>query len=341
MRRSLAIAALTLVLGGVIATPAGSGGALPPPPDGVLVLGVSHHEGKLGAVNYGWAMTADPITGRTRERRISASTLCHGPVLAIGNRVVLSGHRGRRPMVRSFPLTLSGPPQILGRADVFTPAARRGNVWLGHWTARHTKRARLAMREIDADGRTRAPARDLIVPVWSRLAGALAGGLMVTEEERSLVVRRSARRRALLSIRDGWFAAAQGSRVAWCSGKCSSLRLWTRHGERRYDPPPGMRPLRPAGVFSPDGLRLATGVMVGGRPRVAVIELGTGRWTDVPGGTLDGYQAIAWSPSSRWLYFTAGEHRLLAFRYGARRAVPLPIEPGGTIMSVQTARIPH
>ena len=65
-----------------------------------------------------------------------------------------------------------------------------------------------------------------------------------------------------------------------------------------------------------------------------MIELRTGRWTIVPGGELDGYRSIAWSPSSNWIYFTAGDRRLLAFRHGARRAVPLPIDPGGTVMSI-------
>jgi sugar lactone lactonase YvrE len=72
-----------------------------------------------------------------------------------------------------------------------------------------------------------------------------------------------------------------------------------------------------------------------GAARVAVVDLAAGSWTVVPGGELRGYEAIAWSPSGRWLYFTG--RRLLAWRLGSPRAVRLPVDPGGTVMSIATS----
>jgi sugar lactone lactonase YvrE len=102
-------------------------------------------------------------------------------------------------------------------------------------------------------------------------------------------------------------------------------------------PPAGITPVGPVGAFSPDEQRLAAGVTVGGRDRLAVVDLRTGHWMLVAGGKLGGYRAIAWSPSGAWLYFTASNRRLLGWRFGAERAVPLPIVPGGTVMSIATA----
>jgi hypothetical protein len=276
MGRSFGIAALVLCGSALLAAPAGSGGIAPPPPDGVLVLGVARHGPGTGGVTSEWAVVADPRTGATRRRRLAGGTLCHGPLLAVGDGVIFSGHRGRHTVARWLRLGLDGPARALGPADTFAPSRTPGRLWL-----------------------------------WDRF--------------------RETRR---LAIRDGSFAAAGGARFAWCRRGCRRLHVWNPRGARTLDPPAGIRPLGPLGAFSPDGLRLATGVEVDGRQRVAVIELRTGRWTIVPGGELSGYRSIAWSPSSDWIYFTAGDRRLLAFRHGARRALPLPIDPGGTVMSV-------
>jgi WD40-like Beta Propeller Repeat len=90
-------------------------------------------------------------------------------------------------------------------------------------------------------------------------------------------------------------------------------------------------------AFSPDERWLAAGVSVRGHKRVAVVDVRAGRWTLVPDSRLAGYEVMAWSPSGRWLYFTAGGRRLFGWRLGAQDAVPLPVRAGGTIMSIATA----
>jgi WD40 repeat protein len=98
-----------------------------------------------------------------------------------------------------------------------------------------------------------------------------------------------------------------------------------------------VRPLSGDAAFSPDGLRLAVGVSVRGSARVAIVDLQRGRWMLVPGARLGGYRAIAWSPASQWLYFTSVDRTVRGWRFGAARSVALPIEPGGTVMSIAVA----
>jgi hypothetical protein len=337
---------VALVLSGLLAAlapPAGSGGEDPPAADGLLVLGVGSSKADPRVVTREEAVVADPRTGALRARRLSGGSLCHGPVLAVGDRVVFSGHRGRRPVARALPLTLDGPARSLGHADTFTASSTPGRLWLGRWrrskggVQRWSNRpVRVTLSEVDATGRIRARTHSLL-PRFASLYAATTAGFVGTEG-RWLTLRQPGRDRPLMRVRDGWFAAAGSSSFAWCRGRCRAFHLWTGGGEGRLlRPPAGVRPVRPLGAFSPDEQRLATGVTVGGRDRVAVVDVRTGRWMIVAGGALGGYQALAWSPSGEWLYFTASNRRLLGWRFGARRAVPLPIAPRGTVMSIATA----
>ena len=80
--------------------------------------------------------------------------------------------------------------------------------------------------------------------------------------------------------------------------------------------PPGTRPIPWMGrALSPDGRRLGLAVRT----------------------SSGGRAAIAWSPSGRWLVFTAGDRRLMAWRSPAEGAVELPVRVPGTIMSLATA----
>ena len=188
---------------------------------------------------------------------------------------------------------------------------------------------------MDTAGRVRARAQARL-PRFGSVHAAVAGGFLGAEG-RWLTLRHPGRVRQLLRIRDGWLTAAASSSFAWCRGRCRAFHLWSGAGHRPLRPPTGMRPTGRVGAFSPGEQRLAAGVTVQGRERVAVVDVNTGRWTLVPAGRLGGYAAIAWSPSGQWLYFTAGNRRLLGWRFGAARAVALPIRPGGTVISIATA----
>jgi hypothetical protein len=339
MARFIAVFALAACLAAVLAAPAGSGGEDPPEADGMLVLGVAVAKGRT--VMREQAMVADPRTGATRARRLSGGTLCYGPVLAIGDRVVFPG-RGRRPVARALPLTLEGPARSLGRADTYTPSATPGRLWLGRWrrassgVQRWSNRpVRVTLSEVDGSGRVSARTHGLL-PRFGSLDAATTAGF-VGSEGRWLTLRQPGRDRPLMRVRDAWLVAAGSSSFAWCRGRCRAFHVSNGAADRLLRPPAGVRPVGLDGTFSPDEQRLAAGVTADGRARVAVVDLRSGRWMLVPGGKLGGYRAIAWSPSGEWLYFTASNRRLLGWRFGARRAVPLPIGPGGTVMTIATA----
>jgi hypothetical protein len=292
-------------------------------PDGRLVLGVVDREpGHVERV-----VVADPRTGETRARRLPGGTLCHGPPMAVADRVVYSGYRGRRPVAMSLPLTLGGPPRSLGAADTVTPAADR--VWLGRW--RHGRRAsRVALR---SPGAPRVEGR---LPRWSVVHAALDGGFLIGSGPRLTLWDRGLER-PLSSVRDAQLVAAGGSSFAWCGPRCRSLHVWSPGGERAFRPPSGIRLGGVGGALSPDGTRLAVPVTVRGEQRVAVVDLADGEWTVVPGGGLRRYPAVAWSPLGAWLYFTGGEERLLAWASGMAHATRVPVEPGGAVLSIATS----
>jgi len=281
------------------------------------------------------AMVADPRTGATRERRFPGGTFCHGPLHAIGDHVVFSGVRGRHPIARSLPLTLRGPSRSLGVAETFAASSTPGRAWLGHWEHPRvwsdTDRVRGSLREVDADGRI-VVRTTMRMPTWGSLEAVVDGGFLVAQGD-GLSLRRPGS--APHAFRRAWLVAAGATSFAWCRGDCRRLRIWSRDAERTLDPPAGMRPLpgRRA-AFSPDGRRIAAPVRARGRDRVAVIDLTSGAWRLVP-GRLAGYRSIAWSPSGRWLYFTGGRDRVLAWSGG--RPVRLPIDTGGAVMSIATA----
>jgi hypothetical protein len=97
------------------------------------------------------------------------------------------------------------------------------------------------------------------------------------------------------------------------------------------------QPERDAAV-SPDGDRAALPVTDHGISRLAVVDRASGRRTMVPGGRLRGYyRSIAWSPLGAWVYFTGGGDRVLAWAPGMAHAIRVPIDPGGEVMTIETA----
>ncbi len=297
---------LALAISALAAAPAGSGGFDPGVPDGLLVLSVAGHDAKSRAVTREWAGVADPRTGVTRKRRLPGGTLCRGPVLAVGDSVIFGGFRGRRAVARALPLSLRGPVRTLGAAQSYAASAARDRVVLGRGLPRH-----------------------------STLHAVTRAGRVITRRG-ALTLWDARAKRALRTVREGWFVAAGPSRVAWCRGRCRSLGIWTAGAVRTLTPPARMHPLGTVAAFSPDERHLAAPVIVDGKERAAVVDLRSGEWSLVPGGRLGGYHTLAWSPSGRWLYFTAGKERLGAWRVGTPAAVALPTRPGGTVISIAT-----
>jgi hypothetical protein len=294
---------------------------------------------------------ADLRTGEVRSRRLPGGTLCHGPLAAVGERVIYSGHQGSKAGAMAWPRTLSGAPSSLGRADTITPSARPGRVWLGRW--RHgRKSSRAEFREVAVPGEAAASRARAADPVWparrngaSRMAGPLPRWsqvhaalprAFVIETRRGLALWDGAAR-PLRGGRGAWPVASGGSRFAWCRGPCRSVRVRTPGGERVFSSPAHLRLTGSGGSFSPDGRRLAVAVARGRRTHAAVLDLRSGEWSAIPGGALSVYGALVWSTTRDRLYLASASGGLRVWQPGAPRAERLPADPGGTVMSISVA----
>jgi hypothetical protein len=285
-------------------------------PDGVLVI---------AALSPERAIVADPLTGRTRERELPGGTLCHGPLLAVGDRFVYFDLHGRRLVARAAPIDRRGRSDEVGAADVAVRSATPGRLWLGE-----LRRGQVGLREVDMSGvvhaRTSTP-----LARWGSIE-AHVGGDFLTTRGSGLALGRE-------RFPGIWLVAAHPERFAWCADPCPRVGLWSGGERSVLEPPAGVLPHRP-GAFSPDGQRLALAVTVDKKPRFAVVDLTTNDWSVVPGARPGDYSALAWSPSGRWLYLATKNDRLLASRDGTGRPRRLPIRTGGTVMSIATASRP-
>jgi len=82
-------------------------------PDGLLILAVLSTER---------AIVADPRSGRTTARELPSGTLCHGPLLAVRDRLVFVGLRRGRLTAVAAPLRR---PESSGRAGAMTISSAR------------------------------------------------------------------------------------------------------------------------------------------------------------------------------------------------------------------------
>lgn len=305
-------------------------------PDGLLVLGVA--AGRDGrTVTRELAVVADPRTGRRWSHRLAGGTLCHGPLLTGGDGVVFSDHRGRLPVARTLPLDLGGPPRSLGRADVLARAGSSGRLLMGR--ARFSRRRTVLgpLRLLSRGGQTSVHSR-IVLPRWSGLEAGVDGDLLVTSN-RLLALWDLEAGRPRLSLRGAMLLAAGERRFAWCKGSCAGVRVWTPQGALTVSPPAGTRPVGwVRGAFSPDDRMVALALRTGDGVRAAVVDLATGGWRVISEAPLGGYRSMAWSPSGEWLVFTASQRRLMGWQRVAQHALELPARPGGTVMSVATAR---
>ena len=277
---------VVLSASGLLATPAGSGPIGPAKPHGERALAV-HGHGE-------WAAVAGARSGAIRKRRFSGGTLCHGPLLVVGARVVFSGFRGRgRPVARALPLSLRGPARSLGPADSFAASPSGHRVVLGRGLPRWS-----TLEAVTNEGLVITHGRWLTLWGPTRAARAAAHPRCLVRGRREAAVRLVSRALSRLPV------VERPRRAADVPGP-------------RGAPP---RSARPAGTFSLYGRRLVAAVTVGGRTRVALVDLRGGDWKLVPGGKLGGYDAIAWSPSGRWLYFTASDEGLRAVAVGRGRS---------------------
>ena len=296
----------------LLAAPSGAGDR--ELPAGRLVLGL-HPPERIAVV--------DVRNGHTVVRRVPGGTLCHGPLVVSGGRLILSGAAGRRPAVDSLDLG-TGHRRRLGLATHYLASARPGRVWLA--TMSYGAHPSLgSIREVTAAGRTtfvsrhRAPALNLV--------GARDDGLLFEKREHLLVWSpRSGR--VVRRMPGAYVLSARAGRVAWCRGGCAQIHLAGPGGDRvRSLPAPGF-----SGAFSPDGALLAV-ALAGGR--LAIVDVVAGSVQELPGVRLaEGSGALAWSSDGDWLFLSAARGRLIAYRPSSEQLEVLPARPPGHVLEL-------
>jgi hypothetical protein len=197
----------------------------------------------------------------------------------------------------------------LGEAWFYLPSATPGRVWNVLKTPGSNVTFR-GVREVGVDGRVYLTRR-WKVPGWP--LGAVSDGIVV--QRRRLEVWSPLTRTRVRRLPGTFPVAFRGNVVASIQGH--RLFIDDRAIAGRFDP-------SWMGAFSPDGLLLA---LSSGR-RIAVVDVATGVVSSVVGARTDRlYGRLAWA-SSGWLFWTAGEGRLGAWRPGERaRLLPATVGP--------------
>jgi hypothetical protein len=311
----IAVSGMTL---GLVLLAAPSAERPPDRPGGRLVLGLLSPE-RVAVV--------DVRTGRSVSRRLPGGTLCGSPLLVRGRRLVLPGRAHGRPAAMSLGLGLRGAARPIGRADEYFPSMTGDRLWLTTFRYGRAIDSLGSIREVSVGGRTTLSSRQH--SPGASVAAALEDGLVFEGPGRTQVWDpRSGR--TLRRMPEGFVLGVHDRRVAWCRGRCRSLRVTGPGGELAVTLPAATQ----GGAFSPDGSRVAA-ALAGGR--IALVDLDRRSARLVPHARLGTYEAMAWDRSGRWLFFAARRRRLMAWRPGSDRPVALAVRPRDTVAELAAA----
>jgi hypothetical protein len=261
----------------------------------------------------------DVRSGRRRVRRAPLASC--GPELAVtGGYAIFAGVRKRRTVVFSVPISLDAPPRRLGGAHAFVASATEGRVWLAGVDCNQRKMA--GVREVTVDGRVTFRSHRRVPGFW--LAGAVGPRLVVLRGRGSFLWDPTTGRTGGLSL--DAVLDVQGDLMAGCTMRCRRLVIFdSATGGKVVARPQGRYTLDSNAELSPDGSLLATPALADRRWSVALVDTRTGKATIVPGSrTGADYPDPKWAASTGWLFFRAAEGRIMAYRPGEPRAVPLP-----------------
>lgn len=317
MRRYLLIGSAAAALITLLAAP--SAHEAPDRPDGRLVLAL--HPPERVAV-------MDVRSGRAVSRPLPGGTLCHGDISLIGGRAVFAGSAKGHGAEMSLDLALRTRAKPVGLADLSTPSATPGRLWLAR--VRYGRRgAELrSLREVTVEGRTTFVARRLPPAVrWFNLEGAVRDGLVLTSGGR-MRVWDPRTGRVVRSMPEGFVLGLDDRRIAWCRGDCSRVHVSGPGGDRTFSLSRGGSN---HGAFSPDGSHLAVSTLKG---RIGLVDLATGSVRLVPRARTDTYGALGWAPSGKWLFFASPRGRLMAYSPAANRVTALPGRVRGNVHSL-------
>jgi hypothetical protein len=297
MRRSiLALAVLAALLPATVL----GGGPPSPAPARYLVLALANPE-RIAVL--------DLATGRVAERRLAGGTLCRSRLHLVGERIVYMSPGRRSGRVMSVDVALRERPRFLAHADVMTPSATPGRLWLGV----RTDRGRLRIRQLWVASRFNFRARHT-APL-APLLGAVSEGLVLGGRRSTFVFDPQSGRR-LRGTPGAFLIATHGSQIASCGGACTTLLLADGRRGRLVHAPEGLPFIATNGSFSADGRLLAVPIGPWSRPRAALVDVSAGTSQAVPGLRLGAYAAAAWSPTEQMLYAAGPRGRISSYAPG-------------------------
>jgi len=303
--------------------------ALAPPLSGDRDTG-ERPAGTLVFLSSGNLLTSvDVASGRRTVRRIRGIPSCAPDLQVTGGRVVFAGVRKQRTVVFSIPIGLDRPPKLLGAAHAYVPSATEGRVWLAGVDCDRSRM--VGVREVTVDGRTTMSSHRPVPRGW--LTGAVDTGLVLwrsSHRKHATVVwnPRTGRTSGALNLEA--VIDTRGQLMAGCvvQTRCRRLAILDRdRGRTTVARPPAPFKLDSAATLSPDGSLLAAPASSNRSWRMALVNTRDGTTTIVPGSaTGKTYPVQRWSSSGGWLFFRSGRNRLMAYRQGEPRAIPLPFK---------------
>lgn len=235
----------------------------------------------------------DVATGAVEQHRLPGGTLCHGPLMTSGDRLLPARHD-----------------------ELYLRSTRDGAFWA--LRVRLGASRAVAVREITGAGRTLFRTRRR--PPAGYASDAVPGGIVFEHRGRSRVW--NPRTGALRPAGGEWLVGAGERGSAWCDGRCGRVRIRTAGG-RSHAVAPGRSTFAVgSGRFSPDGSLLAV-ALHGAQTRVALVGTRTGSLTLLPEPAAE-RGALAWSPSGDWLYAAGPGSRIAAYSPRLRRSVTVP-----------------
>lgn len=269
------------------------------------------------------------------------------PELALGDsqfRIVRSGRKlvfrgstsqstGSDVAAFALDLDLEEPPQNIGESWYLVPSATEGRIWLAILDPESpgSERALEGVREVTVEGEVTVPDIPLPVGRWSTLVGAAQEALVFQGDE-GLEVWDPFKRNVVMRLPGSFLADAHGSVIAWCDVGCKEFNITDVTTSESLVVPPGEGFSfieTNYGAFSPDGSLLAVPVVTDatGRTQLALVDVDQGTASVIKGSELDSaYGSITWSSSGNWIFFNAGNHKVMTYQTGSAEAEVLPVE---------------
>jgi tricorn protease len=254
---------------------------------------------------------------RTTAERITDHVMTDNMPLWIGDRIYFTSDRDFRLNIFSYDPATRAVEKITTHddADVLWPSSGPGaivyqcggRIWVWDAAARSTRAVPIVAATDAAEA----------LPAFKNVAGAINSAALSPSGKRALFeargdlftvpakhgeIRNLTRTPGVRELTPTW--SPDGSTIAYLSDESGEYELYIRNADGTGTPrrvTTGNDTWLFAPVWSPDGRKIAIGDK---RQRLRVVDVATGRITDVARGIASDITSYAWSPDSRWIAYT-------------------------------------